>query len=1374
MAISLEQFKRENTQVGATNKPMSLEEFKRKKQTEQTGDQPTAVGGLIRSIAKPFVQTRANVKAIGQTIRGEEPTGIQSKYFGDVAPIKVDITKSPFEKENLRAIGQSAGTGAEIASYLPVGTGAKAMAQIAKEPFKKAIGQSAKIIGKEGVVQGGLGSLGRSMQEGEDLGTTLVNTAGGMALGGLFGAGLGAGTTAISRGLSKTPKSFMDARVDENIRKAMSGTTGDLQTLETRAVKAKNALQRLVNANDIEIPDTTAPLGSGANKRFNISKATPNEFLSAVKAQEQNIAKIGRDSAEEASKMGRIIDTNPAKNVVIQAVKNGDISVPRAKRFMMEIESLGNDPAKVHDWVQNVNIKYAPKYEKGRINQTMTSRMADSIAETFRKELNKNVYRDEYAQAYGDNKELKRLLVSVAKKANRKVDFGDISSDAGLDAAVSILTGNPLFMARTLADSAFRNVIRNIRNQSGLKAMRRAGSVASKIDGGPQMPTGGIRPQLRLPARSSTMGTQMTGGKMNMPRRGAVPLGLGDEPSAQSIRRVDSDVKPYVDNYGEAMSEVESLMDLSRAGYRVFDDTGVGTNVKAVKSTFPTWISEDLRSKELFDRVLGKIKNNMNLIGSKEKRLYNEMKEEVLRRLDDKKNVSEDSLAIKANEMSFEEFKDFYGKNKNKFTEKIDDIKKFWEENNLGGNQAFGAIAGLEIDENGELKFNKEKALMGVGGLAVAKKAGLMKGAKNISDDLIQEAKKYKSAEEFVKAQKEKFVAEQGFEPSSMKVVDDWFQAKQIQPYIGIGGQNPEFFANKPRLSEMPKKEISKYLKFTPEGKAIYYRGIPGNVKTRDIRWGDFLSPDKGKASFYGKVEKYEVDPKFVYQLGDLEAVYFNPADKLKAPKPISLSQLTDIYNKAQEPVLRVKQTDPLFEEAKKYKSAEEFVNKVDITKTPEFKKWAGNNKVVEVYHGSPYEFSSFKSPEKTFNVSGQPTSGISFSDDPKLAERFKYQIPENIQTKNKEIIKKYKNLVESTKTSMVFTDKNILEKISKKFGVNLGDSISYDELSAIRDFVGNRELKNALNNDDFSKINNFLNSKELLELNKLKQSEFDAVSALQPDGKLYRAYIKANDIKEIDGGVGFGANRNEIVDNLKDGQILKINMADTGGYIGTEYIVKNPKDIFIVNAGKTKSQLEDIWKKANNKNRQAGFINPKILGAGALATGAIGATQIPANVSYKRPPETVETTMNTGNRPKGKDLGKPVIGTNYDPYDPDQTRPNANGEGAVSGVKIKEGMVAVPRKVGSDEAMIRLGTVVYIPELDDIFLVADLMNRRFDGQYKFDFAKPHMKKNPDPSVNKTFNDVVILREGDGYGDTREFVNSGEWEKMKEEFKNKK
>lgn len=126
-------------------------------------------------------------------------------------------------------------------------------------------------------------------------------------------------------------------------------------------------------------------------------------------------------------------------------------------------------------------------------------------------------------------------------------------------------------------------------------------------------------------------------------------------------------------------------------------------------------------------------------------------------------------------------------------------------------------------------------------------------------------------------------------------------------------------------------------------------------------------------------------------------------------------------------------------------------------------------------------------------------------------------------------------------------------------------------------------------------------------------------------------------------------------------------------------------------------------------------------------------------------------------------------IGTNYDPYDVDQNRPDADkdtiGIGA-TGIKIGERMVAVSRKPNSDEAMVRLGTVLRDPETREMYLVADLMNRRFDGQNKIDFATPKSGKVPNEKYNKTFEGLEIVREGKGYEDARSFVESGEWQKM--------
>ena len=164
---------------------------------------------------------------------------------------------------------------------------------------------------------------------------------------------------------------------------------------------------------------------------------------------------------------------------------------------------------------------------------------------------------------------------------------------------------------------------------------------------------------------------------------------------------------------------------------------------------------------------------------------------------------------------------------------------------------------------------------------------------------LATEAKKFKTLKAFEESIKKQFIKEQGYVPSSMKVVNDWFKAKQTQPFLGTAGGNIEFFQNKPSVSELPKDhpDLKRY-EFTDDGKVVMYRGIDKKVETRGIRYGDFLSADKNKASFFGKVERYELDPSKVKVLGDLEAVYIDEDIKTKIPIPESI---TEIFNKAQK-----------------------------------------------------------------------------------------------------------------------------------------------------------------------------------------------------------------------------------------------------------------------------------------------------------------------------------------------------------------------------------------------------------------------------------------------------------------------------------------
>lgn len=91
--------------------------------------EPTMIGGMVRDTVMLGADVLANVRNAGRVVTGQEEKPVfKSNYLGDVKGLgKVDMTKSPFEKENLKTIIKSAATGAEIASWIAGGGEAKAV-----------------------------------------------------------------------------------------------------------------------------------------------------------------------------------------------------------------------------------------------------------------------------------------------------------------------------------------------------------------------------------------------------------------------------------------------------------------------------------------------------------------------------------------------------------------------------------------------------------------------------------------------------------------------------------------------------------------------------------------------------------------------------------------------------------------------------------------------------------------------------------------------------------------------------------------------------------------------------------------------------------------------------------------------------------------------------------------------------------------------------------------------------------------------------------------------------------------------------------------------------------------------------------------------
>jgi hypothetical protein len=460
------------------------------KRFERTGEATPNFGGeIVRSVVKPIARLGQNLT--GKMDDNGKIDSRQSNYLGTVNPVG---NSGNFGKDVLDSIG----VGAEIGSNLVGGTGAGA---VVKTGIKGAIKQGAVTGLKSGIGAGATYGLGAGLQDQKDknvgqiLGNTAIQAVKGGAIGGLAGGVLG-GAIGAYGAVKKTPTE----KIDNYLKKAFQGTTGEVEKLDKMAVGAKRGLERLSNElPNIKIADSKAPIGSGVTKQFNPKKASGNDWLSAVAKQRDDIAEIGRSAAENASRQGIKIDTTPAKALVMNAMKTGKIGKSAGQQLLNQLDNVDGDPLKLHQWIQDqVNIRHFKV--SGDLKSSQIATVANDAGEIMRETLDTIVDRKGYAQAYGDNRDLYRLLISAAKKANRNIPFGDITSEAGLDAAISILTSNPAYMARTLASGIFKGVVGKVRNNRGLNAIRNATNTISKIPNETKMPSPFPKPQPPQPA----------------------------------------------------------------------------------------------------------------------------------------------------------------------------------------------------------------------------------------------------------------------------------------------------------------------------------------------------------------------------------------------------------------------------------------------------------------------------------------------------------------------------------------------------------------------------------------------------------------------------------------------------------------------------------------------------------------------------------------------------------------------------------------------------------------------------------------------------------------------------------------------------------
>ena len=500
--LSLEQFQKAKQAGYTSDKILSMEQKRKAQETpiESPYQEEPAQNNILQSaftslIGRPAIRASQAIAGGIVNLVGNEQQ--KQNYYNEIQkPVKLPMglgTVEPQKAFGQGGVKQIAGNAAETATYLaPYGKIEGAVQKTASALLPKAI---PKVIPKvlSRATAGAVGGYGfdikANAEQDKPLFTPGINTV----LGGGIGVVAPPIIGAISNKLFPTP-ALLNTKLDANIRDIFKGTTADVGKVNEMAFKARRGLELLNKESDkIQIPDVTAPLGSKITKPFNLQKSTPNELLSGVLEMDKKIASQARTAVGKATEKGIKIDTTDIEKMIFSEIENGKIQKATGKQMLKQIQATKNDPVAIHDWVQDVNVKYGKKYERGTIDDTATGKLADDIAEVLRQKLDSVVDRKGYAEAFGNNQELKRMLVAVAKKANKGVNFGNIATDAGLDLGISVLTGNPAYMARTVGSGLFRGILSKMRNTSGFRSFKKASALTGKLPTKTKLPSSRVK-----------------------------------------------------------------------------------------------------------------------------------------------------------------------------------------------------------------------------------------------------------------------------------------------------------------------------------------------------------------------------------------------------------------------------------------------------------------------------------------------------------------------------------------------------------------------------------------------------------------------------------------------------------------------------------------------------------------------------------------------------------------------------------------------------------------------------------------------------------------------------------------------------------------
>lgn len=425
---------------------------------------PTAVGNIVRGIVRPVADIIANVRNSNRVLVGKEEKPVfKNKYLGDIKGLgKVDMTKSPFEKENLKTIIKSAATGAEIASYLnAAGVGKKTVADLtrrgvlaSKKTFAEWAVKTMPSLAKEGFGQGIAYTLGTQGREYADTGKKFSGT---QAVKDIATSTIGNVVipTLLQKGFGTSTKKIMTARAGER-------ALGDAKILGRNVPDAGVPSAKFMTESGRTLPTPRKP------GEIPIELPEPGILKSAENLRKE----MGQQPTYETfikEKVKREISTKPIKETPQPKVETPKMEVP--------VETMVKDAESINDSFGGAKFESGTFENWSRDLRNMDLKEVKQVAMGGKKTVQNNIPENAYLSV------MKNIADETGDvKLAQELAKSDVSSLAGQGLVSSKLAvwDNIVDSLRAVRQSRLKNV--KVKSETLIKEQSAlVGSIKSKI-----------------------------------------------------------------------------------------------------------------------------------------------------------------------------------------------------------------------------------------------------------------------------------------------------------------------------------------------------------------------------------------------------------------------------------------------------------------------------------------------------------------------------------------------------------------------------------------------------------------------------------------------------------------------------------------------------------------------------------------------------------------------------------------------------------------------------------------------------------------------------------------------------------------------------